>query len=281
MSYFPFSRSFARSTPRFDRLIGTRGSGAISRGQAIRDSYQVLRNVAPYLSNPAIKIALALVLGESGYGILLKSGFTEPDGTPTHNWGAIKRAGDAGCFYHGDSDEAVPVCFARNSSAEAGAKQFLKTWGSTDTIAAAQAGDVYGVAKAMRGHGYYTGFDCTRTAEQPWGIVLCPKGVPDRTHVKPCPKGGAPKCCAEATEANIDCAIKQYAQMIANGVKEVSAALGQPNDDTHIDYPKSSLVSSRTGQIVVAAAGLGLAYWLTMGSGYKYTRSVLPLEGSV
>jgi hypothetical protein len=43
----------------------------------------------------------------------------------------------------------------------------------------------------------------------------------------------------------------------------------------------SSRSRSRVGTIAMAGAALAAAYWLTMGSGYRYTRTVLPLEGSV
>jgi hypothetical protein len=79
-----------RGSPHWPAPSGRRanlaGSGAISRAQAIRDSYDVLSAVAPHLTVPARKIVIALVLGESGFGtIIMKNGFTEDDGSPTHN----------------------------------------------------------------------------------------------------------------------------------------------------------------------------------------------------
>ncbi len=234
----------------------------------------------------AMTIVLAVALHESYLGVM--GSFLMPDGSPSHNWGARKgrvtgpdAGGDDGCISHGDSDEAGKVCFSAFNSAIAGARGFFNTraWGSSGfkekTIAAAQAGDIYGVAKAMREGGYYAGFGCdveTYKQTHPWGVPLCAPGKPS--------SAGPPRC-EEATPENVECAVRGYAKAIERGVKEVNAALGQPNDGTYLDLPAKSLFKSRTAKYVAAAGVVAGAYWLTMGGGYKYTRSILPLEGSL
>jgi hypothetical protein len=141
----------------------------------------------------------------------------------------------------------------------------MKVWGSAATVEAAQTGDIYGVAKAMRDRHYYTGFDCTRDSAHPWGIVLC------------APNGSGVAGCAPATEENIECAISQYAQMIKNGVAEVSKALGQPDDDTFVDEPRGTLAGTVV-PVVAGAAIVGAAYYFILGKGYDdYTRKVVTL----
>jgi hypothetical protein len=245
------------------RIPRAGGTGAgISRGQAIRESDIVLRQVRPDLNATARKIVLAIVVGESDFG--LRGSFLTPDGFPSNNWGARKgrvtgpEAGcdGTGCIEHGDADEKGKVCFSCYATPQDGARGFFKTraWGTSPykeaTIAAANAGDIYGVAKSMKDASYYTGFGCNGK------VAMAPNN----------------------TSEDIECAIASYVKLIKNGVAEVSNALGQPNDDTFVELPSKGVFSGNT-KVVAAAAGLGLAYWLTIGSGYKYTKSVLPLEG--
>lgn len=88
-----------------------------------------------------------------------------------YNWGALEGGAKgnarmnalldaAGIPYtlERGTDGGNPTFFYLFRSDEDAARAFLMAWGAKDTLAAAAAGDAFGVAAAMRGHGYYTGF---------------------------------------------------------------------------------------------------------------------------
>lgn len=211
----------------------------VGAGGVIPRSYQALKNVRPELSAPACEIILAIAYFESGFGAIdMKNGFLHADGSPSHNWGGRKGPGDAGCIMHGDADEVGEVCFSAYSSPEAGARGFFNTraWGSSPyrerTLAAANLGDCYGVAKAMYEGAYYSGFGCN----------------------------GKVASGANKTPENIQCAILNYAKAISSTVsRTIAPALGMPNY-TYLRVPSTSAAGTVGKVLVVGALGAGLTY---------------------
>lgn len=237
-----------RPIPRIVR--GRNGVGAgVPFTQAIRNANEDLKIARPDLNDTARQVVLAIVLAESGFGTIdMKHGFLNDDGSPSHNWGARKGPGDAGCIMHGDADESGEVCFSRYSSGVAGAKGFFKTraWGSepyaSHAIKAAKAGDAYRVAEVMKEGGYYTGFGCN-------GRVLCIKGT------------SKPKGCAPYNDANVKCAIIAYAKGIDSRAGQVAKALGQPKL-VHLDIPSGTVGKVILLGGIAAAAGYGWYQYL-------------------
>lgn len=212
---------------------------ALSRKQAIVDAYEALRAARPDLNDAAAQAVLAIAIFESGFGTLaMKNGFLMPDGSPSHNWGGRKGAGDAGCIMHADADEKGLVCFSRFSNAVEGAKGFFHTraWGvepfAAKTIAAASAGSPWGVAKAMHDAGYYSGFRCDGRS------VFPIDNDPEQNW----------------------CRVSAYARAIMTQTREVAAALGQPHYYATFDGPPRPASSSGGGLLLAGLAFAGI-YW--------------------
>lgn len=211
---------------------------AVSTKQAIIDAYEALRIARPDLNEPAMQVVLAAAKFESGFGtIAMKNGFLMEDGTPSHNWGARKGKGDAGCIMHNDADEKHPVCFSRYSSAVEGAKGFFQTraWGvepfASATIAAASAGSAWGVAKAMHDAGYYSGFRCD-------GSVFPIDKDPEQNW----------------------CRVNNYAKAIVAQTREIANALGQKHHFAVLDAPPRPPSSGGGGLLLAGLAAFGV-YW--------------------
>lgn len=199
----------------------------------VKNAREALRVARPDLNDAAAQVVLAIAYFESGFGTIpMKNGFLFEDGSPSHNWGARKGSGDAGCIYHGDADENGAVCFSAFSSAVAGARGFFRTraWSTEPfrarVLAAAARGDAYGVARGMYDGGYYTGFRCNGKVQDP--------------------------VIARRTEADIDCAVTQYATAIHDTARRtIAPSLGQASL-THISKPAGA------GTLVLVA-GVGVA----------------------
>jgi hypothetical protein len=211
---------------------------------AVTNAAAALAIARPDLSSRARQIVLAIAYFESGFGTIPGAafGFVDEDG-PSNNWGARKGAGDAGCIMHGDADENGKVCFSRNSSAVVGAQSFFRTraWGSepyaSKCIAAANAGDAWGVAAAMYEGGYYSGFGC-----------------PDANghrHALPIPH----------TSEDDACRVRGYATAIYNTVRNtIAPSLGEAPG---VFMRERAIGAPATSPLLVAgifAAAVGLAW---------------------
>jgi lysophospholipase L1-like esterase len=113
----------------------------------------------PTMPAPVRQMALGIGWTESGFG---QSGSWAPDGVPSNNWGALTYVAGRSPRYieHGDHKaDGTPVTykFAAFATLTDGAIAWYETWAKPDTLEAARRGDVWGVALAMKRHGYYTG----------------------------------------------------------------------------------------------------------------------------
>lgn len=113
----------------------------------------------PTMPTPVRQAALGIGWTETGFG---QSGTWAPNGVPSNNWGGLTyRQGRCPSYIeHGDHNAAgqpVTYKFCSFPTLKDGAIAWYEAWSYPDTLEAARKGDAWGVAKAMKGHGYYTG----------------------------------------------------------------------------------------------------------------------------
>lgn len=113
----------------------------------------------PAMTPSVRQAALGIGWTETGFG---QSGTWAPDGVPSNNWGGLTySAGRCPKFIeHGDHDAAgnpVTYRFCAFPTLRDGAVAWYEVWAKPDTLDAAKKGDAWGIALAMKRHGYYTG----------------------------------------------------------------------------------------------------------------------------
>ncbi len=132
----------------------------------IADGAVALAAVRSDIRGARRQLMLAQVRHENDFGYAYPFDQT-PDGSPSHNWGAIYAKGDRGTFSSDvlvdtDDGKTFHPMAAWNSSAEVGARQFANLIQYNYPLAweAAARGDSWGYAKGLfrDGHGYYGGF---------------------------------------------------------------------------------------------------------------------------
>jgi hypothetical protein len=118
----------------------------------------LLAQVDPSLTPAESQALRAVASHETGYG----EGWKEGQGAGSFNMGAImsgeKEEACSG-FLHGDSnpDKQFTACFKSYPSREAGLKDLVRVMLKSNVRAAANRGDLLGVARSMFDNGYYTG----------------------------------------------------------------------------------------------------------------------------
>lgn len=214
----------------------------------IRDAARALNEARPGLSRGARQVFLGHVLNESYFGYAFKT----PDGSPSHNWGAIYAPGDRGTIDVNDTNEGIPFVgkAAWNSSAVVGARQYVNliTNAYAPALAKATDGDAWGFAVALWRNGpgssrppYYGGF---------------PPGH----------KWGAPKSVKQGSALDYWYRKKAFATAVRNGAATVAGALGEPLAVRLVvpPAPRGNVVSGSSGSgggVIVATALTG-AVWL-------------------
>lgn len=181
----------------------------------IRAAAVALANVLPASAGPLIgarstrHMVLGQVLRESLFGFV----FATPDGSPSHNWGAIYAMGDLGRVSVRDTLDGRPVLAgaAWNSSAEVGARQLVEllSHAYAPSLERAAAGDAWGYARALwrdgpssRRPSYFTGFPPGNASGAPEGTEL--HSAIDHWY-----------------------RVRAYARMVFGGAQEVAHALGE------------------------------------------------------
>ena len=171
--------------------------------QVIKEAANILLSIDPNLSDSALEILLAQVQGESDFGYAFKT----PDGSPSHNWGAVMRPGTKGTIPVKDSVEgkAVTQKAAWNESAYDGAKVFYDVVRGrySDALQKAQNGDLWGYSEGLFKKGYYGGF---------------PPGH----------KWGAPADVIPKSPLDNWYRILNYAKMIQGGATRIANIIGKP-----------------------------------------------------
>jgi hypothetical protein len=129
----------------------------------LADAIGIVRAVAPDATAREVALVVAIGGHESHWG----DGFVLPDGTETHNWGAITKGSSwtGPTFVHGDSKwtptgvQQYSTEFRSYGTAEAGAADLyaLLTHQYPRVMAAARAGSWQDVARLMYEGGYYSG----------------------------------------------------------------------------------------------------------------------------
>lgn len=170
------------------------------------------------------------------------------------NWGALESGSASGNPKFNAQLAAAGLTFTLERGSDGGnstffylfpdddqaARAFLMAWGATDTLAAAAASSAFGVAAAMRVHGYYTGFHvgpgkltpALQEANRRMGRQAWQEEASD----------------ADALQKNV----QEYANGLASSVKTVTGAGG-------VDSPSSSTVfSGSSGGLAASIVGIGL-----------------------
>lgn len=183
-------------------------------------------------------VVRSIAFAESGYG-MSGGGFESFNGS--NNWGARQGSGDCGSILHGDTDEygkPYETNFAKYCTPKAGANGFFHTraWGTepykSAVFAAANRGDVFGVAKAMHEGGYFGGFP---EKGLPPGEAAKKVGTPEDNHRRQV----------------------EYAQMIMNNAKWVSKGTGESMSALYLDDSPSRF---GVGTVVLVATLVGAVY---------------------
>lgn len=222
----------------------------------ITDAASALASVDPSITGKRRLILLGHPKCESGYGYYKPFNNT-PDGSPSHNWGALYAKGDRGTFQTVDSsDEGVwyPQA-AWNSSAIVGARQYIKLirYSYPEAWAAAALGDAWKFAKALWRDGpgssrppYYGGF-------------------------KPgSPNSIAPKGTIWKSPQDYYYRILAYARYVQGCANEVARALGEPQSIFLKPPPPPRGMKSGSKS---SGGALG-ALLLVGGGGWLLTRSM-------
>lgn len=179
----------------------------------IADAAVTLASVRPDIRGARRQLMLSHVKGESGFGYVAPFDNT-PDGSPSHNWGAIYANGDKGTFKTVDTSDGktwYPQA-AWNSTAAVGARQYVNLIQGSypEAYEAAGRGDAWGFAKGLwrRGPGssappYYEGFP----PGHKWSL--------------------APKGTKKDSAADYYYRILAYAKFAMGNVSAVAGALGE------------------------------------------------------
>lgn len=123
-----------------------------------QEAKALLDEVSPDLTSAESQAARAVASHETGYGENWKEG----EGAGSFNMGAImsgeKEEACSG-FLHGDSnpDTKFTACFKTYPDRESGLRDLVKVMLKSNVRAAANRGDLLGVARSMFDNGYYTG----------------------------------------------------------------------------------------------------------------------------
>ncbi len=123
-----------------------------------REAKETLSRVDPGLTAAESQAVRAVASFETSYGEGWKAG----EGAGSFNMGAVmsgeKEEACSG-FLHGDSnpDKQFTACFKSYPSREAGLKDLVKVMLKSNVRAAANRGNLLGVARSMFDNGYYTG----------------------------------------------------------------------------------------------------------------------------
>ena len=172
----------------------------------IREAAEALDEAVPGLSRKARQILLGQAMAESDFG----DAFRTPDGSRSHNWGAVYTKGDKGVIPVGDSQDGKPFTAnaAWNSSDVVGARQFHRILGNfSGALEAASRGDLHGYAKALFRNNrmpYYGGY---------------PPGHP---------KAMSPSNAPLHSELDHYWRVIAYKRMVEGAAKRVASALGEP-----------------------------------------------------
>lgn len=212
----------------------------------IASAAKALSAVRPDIRGARRQIMLGQVKAESNFGYAFKT----PDGSPSHNWGAIYASGDKGTFPVGDTDEGKPFTAnaAWNSSAEVGARQYVNLIQHAYPLAyaAAERGDAWGYASGLWRGGpgssappYYGGFP----PGHKWSLA---------------PKGTIPKSPLDYYYRKL-----AYAKMIMGAAAEVARVLGEPLG-VHLKPPPPPRKGAKSGTSK-SDGGLGLLALLGVG----------------
>lgn len=224
----------------------------------IADAAVSLANIRPDIRGKRRQMMLGHVNGESGYGFRPPFNKT-PDGSPSHNWGAIYAKGDKGSFKSVDTSEGKTVYpqAAWNSSAEVGAQQYVNLiqYSYPEAYEAAGRGDAWGFAKGLwrKGPGssapsYYEGF---------------PPG--DKRGVTP--KGVKPHSPLDHYYR-----ILAYAMYVNSQAPAVASALGETNG-VYLKAPQPPKGGHIKGGASSSGGMLG-ALVIVAGGGWLVTRSL-------
>lgn len=122
------------------------------------EAKELLDRVEPGLTAAESQAVRAVASHETSYG----EGWKEGEGAGSFNMGAImsgeKEEACSG-FLHGDSnpDREFTACFKSYPSREAGLKDLVRVVLKSNVRAAANRGDLLGVARSMFDNSYYTG----------------------------------------------------------------------------------------------------------------------------
>lgn len=223
----------------------------------ITDAASALSVADPLVTGKRRLVLLGHAKCESGYGYYKPFNQT-PDGSPSHNWGALYAKGDRGTFETVDTNEGVvwhPQA-AWNSSAVVGARQFVNLIHGSypEAWAAAAVGDAWKYARGLWRDGpgssrppYYGGF---------------PPGSPNSI---------APKGTIWKSPQDYYYRILAYAKYVQGCANEVARALGQPQSVFLKAPPPPRNVKSGSK----SNGGLGLVALLA-GGGYLLTRNLRP-----
>lgn len=229
-------------------------SGGGGQAARIRNAAPALAAARPGLNDSATEMFLGQVEAEDQFGYA----FTTPDGSPSHNWGALYAPGDRGTIPVGDTSDGKPFTAnaAWNSSAVVGARQFVQLIEGSyaPALERASAGDAWGYARALWRDGpgsarpsYYGGFP----PGHKWGA---PAGVPLHSPLDDWYR------------------ITAYAKMVYGAAQAAANALGKPLA-VHLSIPPapaaggpsptpapspSSSSSSSSGVLALGLAGLGV-----------------------
>lgn len=224
----------------------------------IADAAVALASVRPNIRGAQRQLMLSHVKGESGFGYVSPFDKT-PDGSPSHNWGAIYAKGDRGTFKTVDTSDGktwYPQA-AWNSSAEVGARQYvdLIQYGYPEAYTAAVRGDAWGFAKGLwrKGPGssappYYEGFP----PGHKWSV--------------------APKGTVKGSAADHYYRILAYARFAMGNVSAVASALGE-KPAVYLKAPPPPKGGRVKGGASSSGGMLG-ALVIIAGGGWLVTRSL-------
>lgn len=210
------------------------------------DAAVALASVRPDIRGARRQLMLSHAKGESGFGYVPPFDKT-PDGSPSHNWGAIYASGDKGTFQTVDTSDGkvwYPKA-AWNSSAAVGARQYASLIQNSypEAYETAGRGDAWGFAKGLwrKGPGssappYYEGFP----PGHKWSL--------------------APKDTVKGSAADYYYRILAYAKFAMGNVSAVAGALGEkPAVFLKAPPPPKGGGSVKSGRDSGGAFGIALA----------------------
>lgn len=220
----------------------------------IADAALTFNSVKPSAGRVRRQMMLGQVKCESNFGYAFKT----PDGSPSHNWGAIYAKGDRGTFEGTDTEDGKVwhPQVAWNSSAAVGARQYVNLieFSYPKAYAAAATGNAWDFANGLWRLGpnsaqppYYGGFP----PGHKWSL--------------------APNGTVKNSPADYYYRKLAYAKMVAGCAADVARALGEP-----VSVFVKAPAPPRAGSVKSGSksiGGLGLVAILA-GGGYLLTRNL-------